>query len=129
MSEADWDAGFAKSLTVFLNGDAISEPGPRGEPIVDDSFLLMFNAAEHDLEFTVPPPGYGEHWVTELDTSDPRPDTDPPPGQGGRGDLPAAPLASGAAPCLTASATATYRLQLHAGFRLPAGCRPGAISG
>jgi isoamylase len=79
MGEADWDAGFAKSLTVFLNGDAISEPGPRGEPIVDDSFLLMFNAAEHDLEFTVPPSEYGEYWVTELDTSDPRPDADPPP--------------------------------------------------
>jgi isoamylase len=77
MSEADWDAGFAKSLTVFLNGDAISEPGPRGEPIVDDSFLLMFNAAEHDLEFTLPPSGYGEQWLTEFDTADPRPAADP----------------------------------------------------
>jgi isoamylase len=83
MGEADWDAEFAKSLTVFLNGDAIGEPGPRGEPIVDDSFLLMFNAAEHDLDFTVPPPEYGEHWVTELDTSDPRPATDPPPVKAG----------------------------------------------
>jgi isoamylase len=78
MCDADWDAGFAKSLAVFLNGDAISEPGQRGEPIVDDSFLLMFNAAEHDLEFTLPPPGYGEQWVTELDTADPRPAADPP---------------------------------------------------
>jgi isoamylase len=83
MGAADWDAGFAKSLTVFLNGDAISEPGPRGEPIVDDSFLLMFNAAEHDLEFTVPSSEYGEYWITELDTGDPRPDADPPPVKAG----------------------------------------------
>jgi isoamylase len=77
MNESDWAAGFAKSLTVFLNGEAISEPGVRGEPIVDDSFLLMFNAAEHDLRFTVPPSGYGELWLTELDTADPLPAAEP----------------------------------------------------
>ena len=78
MAEADWEAGFAKSLTVFLNGNAITEPGPRGEPITDDSFLLLFNAAEHDVEFIIPPPEYGERWVTELDTAVPRPTGDPP---------------------------------------------------
>ena len=49
MTDGDWAAGFAKSLMVFLNGDAISEPDPRGERITDDSFLLLFNAAEHDV--------------------------------------------------------------------------------
>ena len=76
MTDEDWAAGFAKSLTVFLNGDAISEPDPRGERITDDSFLLMFNAAEHDLDFTVPAAGFGEQWIGELDTADPQ----PPPG-------------------------------------------------
>src|ERR1039458_724530 len=37
MTDDDWSAGFAKSLTVFLNGNAISEPDPRGERIRDDS--------------------------------------------------------------------------------------------
>jgi isoamylase len=78
MEDADWEAGFAKSLTVFLNGDAITEPGPRAEPITDESFLLMFNAAEHDVEFIIPPPEYGECWVTELDTAVPRPAGDLP---------------------------------------------------
>ena len=72
MTDADWAAGFAKSLTVFLNGDAITEPDPRGERITDDSFLLLFNAAEHDLDFFIPP-GYGEHWALELDSADPEP--------------------------------------------------------
>ena len=45
MTQQDWQAAHAKALTVFLNGNAISEPGPRGERITDDSFLLMFNAA------------------------------------------------------------------------------------
>ena len=44
MDDEDWDTGYARSLAVFLNGDAIPEPGPRGQPVVDDSFLLLFNA-------------------------------------------------------------------------------------
>jgi isoamylase len=71
MADRDWEAGFAKSLSVFLNGDAISEPGTRGEPVRDDSFLLLFNASEIDLPFTIPPAGYGERWAREFDTAGP----------------------------------------------------------
>jgi isoamylase len=77
MTTADWATGFAKSVTVFLNGDAITEPDQRGEPIRDDSFLLLFNAAEHDVAFTVPA-GYGDLWSVELNTADDP--SDPPPG-------------------------------------------------
>jgi len=76
MTESDWAAGFAKSLTVFLNGDAITEPDPRGQRISDDSFLLMFNAAEHDLDFTIPAEEFGDQWLSEIDTGEPQ----PPPG-------------------------------------------------
>jgi isoamylase len=69
MTEDDWEAGFAKSLTVFLNGEAISEPDQRGERVRDDSFLLLFNASEQDLEFTVPAARYGQAWEKELDTA------------------------------------------------------------
>jgi isoamylase len=69
MTDDDWAVGFAKSLTVFLNGDAITEPDPRGERIRDDSFLLLFNASELDLEFTVPPERYGQQWAKVLDTA------------------------------------------------------------
>jgi glycogen operon protein len=71
MTEEDWDAGFTKSLTVFLNGEAISEPDQRGGRVRDDSFLLLFNASEQDLEFTVPPARYGQAWDKELDTAAP----------------------------------------------------------
>ena len=71
MTDADWQAGSAKSLAVFLNGDAISEPGWRGEPIRSDSFLLLFNASELAVEFTLPPPRYGALWSKVLDTAVP----------------------------------------------------------
>jgi glycogen operon protein len=69
MTDDDWAVGFAKSLTVFLNGDAITEPDPRGERIRDESFLLLFNASELDLAFTIPPQRYGDQWVKVLDTA------------------------------------------------------------
>ena len=49
MTERDWRTG--STITVFLNGRGIPEPDALGEPIVDDSFLLLFNAlaAERDV--------------------------------------------------------------------------------
>jgi hypothetical protein len=48
MTSEDWNAGFAKSLGVFLNGDALPDPDRRGHRISDDSFLLLFNAHYED---------------------------------------------------------------------------------
>src|SRR5207249_3627557 len=71
MGTRDWQSVHAKALTVFLNGSSISEPGPRGEPVSDDSFLLMFNAHEQDKEFTVPA-HHGRQWQVVVDTDRPR---------------------------------------------------------
>ncbi|MFI6869642.1 glycogen debranching protein GlgX [Nocardia sp. NPDC050406] len=71
MTAADWDNGFGRSLTVFLNGDAIAEPGPRGERIVDDSFLLCFNAHDNTLGYTLPDADHGSEWTVALDCSTP----------------------------------------------------------
>jgi len=55
-------------VAVFLNGDAITETGGRGEAVVDDSFLLLLNAHSEDLGFTLPPSAYGTAWTVVLDT-------------------------------------------------------------
>ncbi|WP_113700442.1 glycogen debranching protein GlgX [Nonomuraea lactucae] len=70
MIDADWNVGYAKSLAVFLNGDAITEPDRRGRPIRDDSFLLLFNAHNDTIKFTIPK-DYGDMWQTEIDTAMP----------------------------------------------------------
>jgi glycogen operon protein len=69
MEDHDWEAGYARSLGVFLNGGAISEPGRRGEKVTDDSFLLLFNAHYEDLEFRIPQESFGPGWSTVLDTA------------------------------------------------------------
>jgi glycogen operon protein len=71
MTDADWAAGYAKSLAVYLNGDAISEPDPRGGKITDDSFLLLFNAHSNPLTFTLPDSGYAAGWEVVVDTAQP----------------------------------------------------------
>jgi glycogen operon protein len=69
MTEHDWRSGFAKSMAVFLNGDAIPDPGPRGEHITDDSFLVLFNAHHERLDFVLPE-SVGTAWVSVVDTFD-----------------------------------------------------------
>ena len=72
MGEDDWQRGDAKSIGVFLNGHGIHTPGPQGEQIVDETFLVLFNAHHARLNFTLPDPAWGERWVREVDTSEAR---------------------------------------------------------
>jgi len=67
-------------MTVFLNGDALTEPDPHGDPVRDDSFLIMLSADREPLEFMVPGPKYGGCWMVVLDTAA----GDPPARDGSR---------------------------------------------
>jgi len=69
MTDADWNAGHSKAIAVFLNGDAITEPDPRGQRVVDDSFLLLFNAHSDPVRFTLPEERFGKAWDVVLDTA------------------------------------------------------------
>ncbi|CAN5671251.1 glycogen debranching protein GlgX [soil metagenome] len=71
MTEQQWNDGFEKSIGVFLNGDEIATPGPRGERITDDSFLLFFNAHHEPMDFIVPVGNYGRAWNVVIDTNEP----------------------------------------------------------
>ncbi|MCF4121902.1 glycogen debranching protein GlgX [Antribacter sp. KLBMP9083] len=68
MDAADWLQRYARSVMVFLNGDAIPEKDGRGGPVVDDSFLLLLNAHSEPLDFTLPPARYAPRWTVVLDT-------------------------------------------------------------
>ncbi|GAA4690410.1 glycogen operon protein [Promicromonospora umidemergens] len=68
MDDTDWHQSYARTVAVFLNGDAITETGGRGEAVVDDSFLLLLNAHSGALDFTLPPGSYGTAWTVVLDT-------------------------------------------------------------
>ena len=69
MDDGDWNSGFARSLMVFLNGDAIPELDQIGRPVEDDHFLLLFNAHSESIRFTMPPKAFGSNWLVRLDTA------------------------------------------------------------
>jgi isoamylase len=79
MDDDDWDAGFARSLQVFLNGRGIASPDDRGNKVLDDSFLILFNAHHEPLPFTLPPAEWGARWcvVVDSDLATPPEDTEP----------------------------------------------------
>jgi isoamylase len=70
MSDENWNHDFAKSLGIFLNGRGLHHVGPKGEPVIDDNFYLIFNAHDEPLDYVLPPKIYGKQWTTALDTSD-----------------------------------------------------------
>jgi glycogen operon protein len=71
MTHEDWGESIHKCVAVFLNGDAITAPNARGERVVDDSFLLCFNAGEDAVDFVTPNSDYAKEWTVELDTNEP----------------------------------------------------------
>jgi glycogen operon protein len=74
MTEEDWNTGFARTLGVFLNGKAIPTLDPRGEPVIDDSFYILFNAHHEPMAFKLPTCPWGDRWVKAIDTNKPVPD-------------------------------------------------------
>jgi glycogen operon protein len=66
MSKEAWRRGYAKSLAVYLNGNAIETPDERGERVVDDSFLVLFNAHSQSVHFTMPDDLRGLEWRIVL---------------------------------------------------------------
>jgi glycogen operon protein len=71
MTPQDWAGGSVRTLAVFLNGHGIPERDALGEPITDDSFLLLFNPLPNGVTFTLPRKAYGAMWEVVVDTDDP----------------------------------------------------------
>jgi isoamylase len=77
MSQEDWESGVAKSIAVYLNGNAIGAVDPRGEPVTDESFLILLNAQSDALTFTLPGTEWGVAWTRLVDTATGQCDEEP----------------------------------------------------
>ncbi len=54
MTEADWYDARLHTFGMFVSGDPLRAPGPRGEVLHDSSFLLWFNAHADAGKATLP---------------------------------------------------------------------------
>lgn len=68
MSDEEWSKAFARCLGVYLSGDAFNERDARGRFLVDDNFLLLFNAHHEEIRFTIGTYDSDKEWEVLLDT-------------------------------------------------------------
>ena len=71
VAQREWEDVGGCRLGVFLNGGSLGERNRHGEPIVDDSFLLLFNSHHEPVDFRLPARRFGRRWRLELSTFDP----------------------------------------------------------
>ncbi|MGE5659370.1 MAG: glycogen debranching protein GlgX [Actinomycetota bacterium] len=71
MTDEEWQVGYAKAMAVFLNGEEIPRIGPQGQRIIDESFLVIFNAHWELIEFNLPINLQDRQWSVVLDTKEP----------------------------------------------------------
>jgi glycogen operon protein len=71
MTQRNWRDNDALTLGVFLNGAEIPTQSAEGAPVIDDTFLILFNAWQDPIVFTLPAVSFGRRWAQELSTAEP----------------------------------------------------------
>jgi isoamylase len=69
MGDADW-SGSTRAFGFRLCGLAMDDVNERGEPITDDTLLLLLNAEPGAVPFVLPDPHPGLRWEVVLDTTE-----------------------------------------------------------
>lgn len=71
MDMDDWQNTHAFSMMIYLNGSDIPEVDWYGNRMVDNDFILIFNAHYEPIMFTLPDERYGCKWQLVVDTHNP----------------------------------------------------------
>ncbi|MDQ3420298.1 MAG: glycogen debranching protein GlgX [Acidobacteriota bacterium] len=71
MTDEMWNSPDVRTLGMRLNGEAIDEPNERGERVVGDTLLVIFNAGDPAEAFVLPEAGASQWWEALIDTADP----------------------------------------------------------
>ncbi len=64
----DWNQPWNKSLSLLLNGRTLDVADEDGNPVEDDTFLILINAAPDGVEFKLPEPLNGTAWKVVMKT-------------------------------------------------------------
>ena len=78
MNDDEWGTHFVKTLGMLLSGEALDVRDWHGEPIKDDTFLMLLNASPDAVDFVLPNHA-AQRWAVVLETADERGFLDPQP--------------------------------------------------
>jgi glycogen operon protein len=70
MTPEQWNAGWMRSIAIMYNGTTLDQVDEMGQPIVDDSFLILFNSYHDCVSYTLPASPRGRGWTLIMDTHD-----------------------------------------------------------
>jgi len=70
MTQEQWNTGWMRSLAVMFNGQTLGEADEMGEPLVDDSFLILLNSYGENVTYTLPASPHGRGWKLLMNTYD-----------------------------------------------------------
>ncbi|MFT3698068.1 MAG: glycogen debranching protein GlgX [Kofleriaceae bacterium] len=68
MTDEQWAADLSRSVQVFLDGHGLDRPDMRGQPIIDDTFLVVFHANPEQRPIKLPDSKWGAKWRRVMDT-------------------------------------------------------------
>jgi glycogen operon protein len=68
MSEEEWKAGWNRCIGLQLSGETLDDVNSVGEPIKDDTFLILLNSHHETVHFRLPPARPGALWCRCFDT-------------------------------------------------------------
>jgi glycogen operon protein len=68
MTDEAWTAPFVRSLGVLMVGDAIDDVDERGRRVTGDTVLMLLNAHQDEVPFTLPKVDAGQSWLRMMDT-------------------------------------------------------------
>jgi len=72
MTEEEWNTSWIRVLGVRLSGEILDDVNAVGEPIKDDTFLILISAHHEDLPFSLPQVSHTEiMWELCFDTRNP----------------------------------------------------------
>jgi glycogen operon protein len=72
MTDDAWSSDFVRSLGVLLSGTGIEEVDEKGEQIFGDTLLILLNAHDGHVQFTLPELDADHQWQRIFDTVDVR---------------------------------------------------------
>ncbi|MGD0132117.1 MAG: glycogen debranching protein GlgX [Bryobacteraceae bacterium] len=76
MTDDEWGLGWVRCLGLILNGETLGDVDESGEPITDDTFLIMLNCHHEPIQFYLPKPPGADRWEAVIDTNNPALDVD-----------------------------------------------------
>ena len=69
LTDHEWFDPAQQTIGMYVDGRGIRTRGPHGEPITDDSFLLVLHAGAQDIDLTLPGQPWAESYEVLVDTA------------------------------------------------------------